>query len=85
MTRLADKLLSCRTAHDWAVSSICIVVQHAPIKRAWSFPIQSFDLASGAQAPEGAPLAGKATGAEARSVTPLGNTGGTSSRSVIHV
>lgn len=41
-----NKLFSCKTAHDWAVSSICIVVQHRPVKRAWSFPIESVDFAA---------------------------------------
>lgn len=82
-----NKLFSCKTAHDWAVSSICIVVQHKPVKRAWSFQIESVDLGLGAPAPEGAPLAGKASGAEALAeiVPPVGNTGGTPIRGVNHV
>ena len=64
----------CKTAHDWAVQSLCIVVHHKPIKRAWAFQIESLDLGLGAIAPKGAPLAGN-TGAIARSAHPVGNTG----------
>lgn len=45
-----NKLFSCKTAHDWAVSSICIVVQSKPVKRAWPFQIESVDLGLGAPA-----------------------------------
>ncbi|MDO8652081.1 MAG: hypothetical protein Q7R66_07820 [Undibacterium sp.] len=45
-----NKLFSCKTAHDWAVSSICIVVQSNPVKRAWPFQIESVDLGLGAPA-----------------------------------
>lgn len=122
-----NKLFSCKTARDWAVSSICIVVQSKPVKRAWPFQIESVDLGlgapayqcagcgrrtcspsqdlaalklagrisccpdrkmvlAGATAPEGAPLAGKASGAEALAeiVPPVGNTGGTPNRSANH-
>jgi hypothetical protein len=44
--QLTKRPPSCRTAHDWAVSSICIVVHHKPIKRAWAFQIESIDFAA---------------------------------------
>lgn len=69
-----NRLPSCRTAHDWVVSSICIVVHHRPVKRAWAFQIETVHLGLGASEPQGAPLAGM-VGGDAQSVHPVGNTG----------
>lgn len=77
----ADKLFSCKTAHDWAVSSICIVVQHKPVKRAWPFQIESVDFGDVARLSE-SEAASRAT---AQIVPPVGNTGGTPIRGANHV
>lgn len=66
------------SAHAAAVQRLTVVLQSSPVSRSWPFIVQRV-------APEGAPLAGKASGAVALEIVPpVGNTGGTLNRSAIH-
>lgn len=62
----------CKTAHAWAVSSLCVVIESRPVLRAWPFKIESVDFGDVKSAAEGAPRSGEGA---ALSKVPDGNHG----------